>query len=117
LETLNRFGDGVHVTRNALLLGNMNRIIILALGLHLPTSFGAREQVKAGALMSYGPDSLDLWRGAAGYVDRILRGGNPGDLPVQQPTKFTLVLNLITARAIGVTVPPAVLALADDVIE
>jgi putative ABC transport system substrate-binding protein len=117
LESFKRFGDGVHVTRNALLLGNADRIIILALGLHLPTSFGTQEQVKAGALMSYGPDSLDLWRGAAGYVDRVLRGGNPGDLPVQQPTKFTLAINLITARAIGVTVPPAVLALADEVIE
>jgi putative ABC transport system substrate-binding protein len=117
LESFKRLVDGVHVTRNALLLGNADRIIILALGLHLPTSFGTRDQVKAGGLMSYGPDSLDLWRGAAGYVDRILRGGKPGDLPVQQPTKFVLAINLITARAIGVTVPPEVLALADEVIE
>jgi putative ABC transport system substrate-binding protein len=117
LESVKGFVDGVYVTRNALLLANAERIIILALGLHLPTSFGTRELAKAGALMSYGPDSLDLWRGAAGYVDRILRGGNPGDLPVQQPTKFTLSINLITARAIGVTVPPAVLALADEVTE
>jgi putative ABC transport system substrate-binding protein len=89
----------------------------LALGARLATISFAREYVEAGALMSYGPNYLDLFRKAAEYVDKILRGTKPSDLPVQRPTKFELVINLTTAKVLGLTMPPAVLARADEVIE
>ena len=77
----------------------------------------AREFVQAGGLMSYSPNFSDLYRRAAEFVDKILRGAKPSDIPVEQPTKFELVVNLIAAKAIGLTIPPRVLALADEVIE
>ena len=93
------------------------RIITLALSARLPTIFNTRDFVKAGALMSYGPNFSALFRRAADFVDKILRGTKPGDIPVEQPTKFDLVINLKTAKALGLTVPPTLLATADEVIE
>jgi putative ABC transport system substrate-binding protein len=83
----------------------------------LPTAFGARDQVQAGGLMSYGPKYTDLFRRAAEIVDKILRGAKPGDIPVEQPTNFELVVNLKTANALGLAIPSALLATADEVIE
>ena len=93
------------------------RINTLALGLRLPTILPRREDAEAAGLMSYGPNILDLNRRAAEYVDKILRGAQPADLPVQQPTKFDLVINLKTAKTLGIEVPPSLLARADEVIE
>ena len=100
-------------------LMNANRVRIntLALGARLPTMHRVREFVEAGGLMSYGPNFPDLFRRAADYVDKILRGAKPADIPVEQPTKFDLVVNLTTAKALGLTVPPTLLARADEVIE
>jgi putative tryptophan/tyrosine transport system substrate-binding protein len=93
------------------------RINTLALGARLPTMHSFREYVESGGLMSYGPNFPDLFRRAADYVDKILRGSKPGDIPVEQPTKFDLVVNLITAQAIELTLPPNVVARANEVIE
>jgi ABC-type uncharacterized transport system substrate-binding protein len=89
----------------------------LALGARLPTLHGFREYVEAGGLVSYGPNIPDLFRRAADLVDKILRGAKPGDIPVEQPIKFDLVINLTTAKALGLTIPPKVLLTADEVIE
>jgi putative ABC transport system substrate-binding protein len=96
---------------------NRTRINILALGARLPTMHGARDFVEAGGLMSYGPNLLGQFRRAADVVDKMLRGAKPNDIPVEQPTKFDLVINLTTAKALGLTVPPTLLARADEVIE
>jgi len=89
----------------------------LALGARLPTMYVAREFVEAGGLMSYGPNYPVLFRRAAEFVDKILRGTKPADIPVEQPTKFELVINLKTAKALSLAVPPTMLARADEVIE
>jgi len=96
---------------------NRVRINTLALGARLPTMYGHRESVGSGGLMSYGPNFPDLWRRTADLVDKILRGAKPADLPVEQPTKFDLVINLTTAKVLGLEVPPSLLARADEVIE
>ena len=85
--------------------------------MRLPTMYAFREFVDAGGLISYGPNFPDLFRRAAEIVDKILRGTRPADIPVEQPTKFDLVINLITAKALGLTVPPTLIARADEVIE
>jgi putative ABC transport system substrate-binding protein len=109
--------DALYVVQDALTVANHTRIITLALGARLPTIFGARNFVQAGALMSYGPNFPDLFRRAAEFVDKILRGAKPGDMPVEQPTRFDLVINLTTAKALGIEVPATLLARADEVIE
>jgi putative ABC transport system substrate-binding protein len=109
--------DALYVVIDALVVANRTRIITLALGARLPTIFNVRDYVQAGALMSYGPSYPALFRRAGDYVDKILRGAKPADIPVEQPTKFDLVINLTTARALGIMIPPSVLARADEVIE
>ena len=93
------------------------RLVDLAAKNRLPSIFTQREDAEAGGLMSYGPSLSDLWRRAATFVDKILKGAKPGDLPIEQPTKFELVINLKTAKALGLTLPPSLLARADQVIE
>jgi putative ABC transport system substrate-binding protein len=117
LESLKGRVDALYVAGDP--LANLNRVRIntFALVARLPTMYVQREYVEAGGLMSYGPNFLELNRRAADLVDKILRGAKPADLPVEQPTKFDLIINLITARALGLTVPPTLLARADEVIE
>jgi putative ABC transport system substrate-binding protein len=109
--------DALYLCGDPLVDANRIRIITLALGARLPSISDFPEYVDAGGLMSYGPNFADLFRRAAGYVEKILRGAKPGDIPVEQPTKFDLVVNLITAKALGLDVPPTLLARADKVIE
>jgi putative tryptophan/tyrosine transport system substrate-binding protein len=109
--------DALYVPPDAFLNTNRIRINTLALVGHLPTMYGARENVEAAGLISYGPNFADLFRRAGDYVDKILRGTKPADLPVEQPIKFELVVNLITAMALGLEVPSTLLARADEVIE
>jgi putative ABC transport system substrate-binding protein len=96
---------------------NRLRIAALAIGARLPTMYGFLDMVEAGGLISYGANYLDLFRRAGNYVDKILRGTQPAELPAEQPIKFDLVVNLITAEALGLTMPPSLLTRADEVIE
>jgi putative ABC transport system substrate-binding protein len=105
------------VCNDPLAATNRDRISTAAMAVRLPTVFGGREFVEVGGLMSFGPNFPNLFRHAADYVDKILRGAKPSDLPVEQPTKFELVINLKTAKALGLTVPPTLLARTDEVIE
>ena len=116
-EALKGHVEALYVSFDLLTIVNRVRINTLASAGRVPTMFGTRDYVEAGGLMSYGPDIQDLWRRAAEYVDRILRGAKPGEIPVEQPTKFELVINLGTAKALGLVVPATVLARADEVIE
>jgi putative ABC transport system substrate-binding protein len=116
-EALKGRADALYVCVDPLLNTNRIRINTLAQSARLPTMYGLREYVEAGGLVSYGPNIVNQYRRAADYVDKILRGARPADLPVEQPTKFDLVINLTTAKALSLTVPPSLLALADEVIE
>jgi putative ABC transport system substrate-binding protein len=116
-DALKGRSDALYIANDQLILTNRTRINILALVARLPTIYNSREYVEEGGLVSYGPNFVDLFRRAADYVDKILRGASPGDLPVEQPTKFDLVINLITAKALGLDVPPTLLGTADEVIE
>jgi ABC-type uncharacterized transport system substrate-binding protein len=116
-ERLTKGAQALYVCPEALVNANRVRISIWALGLRLPTMFGFREFVEPAGLMSYGPSVPDLFRRAAEYVDKILRGTKPGDLPVEQPTKFELVINLTVAKALGLKLPESFLLRADEVIE
>jgi ABC-type uncharacterized transport system substrate-binding protein len=117
IEALNGRADALYVCIDGLMNTNRIRINTLSLGARLPTMHGAREYVESGGLMSYGPNFPDLYRRAADYVDKILRGAKPGDLPIEQPTKFDFIINLTTAKALGLEVSPTLLARADEVIE
>jgi putative ABC transport system substrate-binding protein len=116
-ELLKSRADAVYIVPDP--LANTNRILIgtLALGARLPMMCGFREFVEAGCLMSYGPNLPDLYRRAAEFADKILRGVRPSDIPVEQPTKFELVVNLKSAKTLGLTIPGTVLSRADEVIE
>jgi putative tryptophan/tyrosine transport system substrate-binding protein len=117
IETLRDRADAIYVVIDALVTYDQRHISDLALSVRLPTMNGAREAVEAGGLISYGPNFPELWRRCGDYIDKILRGTKPGEIPVEQPTKFDLVINLKTAKALDITVPPTLLGRADEVIE
>jgi putative ABC transport system substrate-binding protein len=118
VETAKKWrADALIVLDDSLILSNRTRIITLAARYRLPAIYGNREYPDAGGLMSYGPSRSDMYRRAAAYVDKILKGAKPADLPVEQPTKFELVINLKTAKALGITFPRSVLNLADEAIQ
>ena len=116
-EALKGRAQALYVCTDGLVNANRIRINTLALSVRLPTMHGYRDYVEAGGLMSYGANLPDLFRRSADYVDKILRGAKPADIPVEQPTKFDLVINLTTAKALGLDVPSSLLARADEVIE
>src|SRR5215471_6522586 len=116
-EALKGRAEALYVCAESLVTTNRVRINTLALAARLPTMHSIREYVEAGGLMSYGPNFPDLWRRTADLVDKILRGAKPADIPVEQPTKFDLVINLTTAKALGLTIPESFLTRADEVIE
>jgi putative tryptophan/tyrosine transport system substrate-binding protein len=116
-EGLNSQTEALYVVESALVLANISRIITLTLSARLPTIFTTPYVVQDGGLMSYGPDYQALFRHTADYVDKILRGARPRDIPVEQPTKFDLIINLKTAKALGLVIPDKILAIADEVIE
>ena len=116
-EALKGRAEALYVVIDPLMNTHRIRINTLALAARLPTMHATREAVEAGGLMSYGANVPDLFRFAADYVDRILRGAKPGDIPVEQPRKFDLIINLTTARALGLTIPEAFLLRANEVLE
>jgi len=116
-EALKSQADALYVVDDTLIIANRTPIIRLALCARLPTIFGNRDYVQAGALMSYGPNYPALFQRAADFVDKILRGTKPADIPVEEPTKFGLVVNLTTAKALGLTIPASFLSLADELVD
>jgi putative tryptophan/tyrosine transport system substrate-binding protein len=116
-EALRHRADALYLCPDPLMITNRTRINILAVGARLPTMHGLREYVESGGLMFYGPNIPDQYRRVADIVDKILRGTKPSEIPVEQPTKFDLVVNITTAKAIGLTIPESFLLRADEVIE
>jgi putative tryptophan/tyrosine transport system substrate-binding protein len=116
-DAIKASADAVFIIESDLLVSHRALVVALALKAQLPTTFANADSARAGGLMAYGPDIPALFRGAADQVDKILRGANPGDLPVEQPTKFDLVLNVRTAGALGLTIPDKLLAIADEVVD
>jgi putative tryptophan/tyrosine transport system substrate-binding protein len=116
-KALRERADALYLSPDPLMNTNRTGINILAVGARLPTMHGLREYVEAGGLMSYGPNLPDQFRRVADIVDKLLRGAKPGDIPVEQPTRFDLVINLTTANALGLEIPAALLARANEVIE
>jgi putative tryptophan/tyrosine transport system substrate-binding protein len=116
-ETLRAQADALYVVGDALVNTNRTRIMTFSLGARLPTMFNARTFVQAGGLMSYGPNFSYQFRRTAEFVDKILRGTKPGDIPVEQPSRFELVINLTTAKVLGLTIPESFILRADEVIE
>ena len=116
-EAIKGRAEALYVCPDGLVDANKIRINTLALGARLPTMHGYREYVEAAGLMSYGANLPDLYRRSADYVDKILRGANPGDMPVEQPTKFDLIINLTTAKALSLTIPKSLLLRANELIE
>ena len=117
IEALKGHADALYVCGDPLLNTNRIRLNTLATDARLPTMHAFREHVEAGGLVSYGANFPDLFRRAGDYVDKILRGAKPADIPVEQPTKFDLVINLKTAKVLGLTIPATILTRADEVIE
>jgi putative tryptophan/tyrosine transport system substrate-binding protein len=116
-ETLKREAEALYVVEDSLVSANSQRIVTLTLTSRIPAVFYNRDVVVAGGLMSYGPNFPNLFRRTAEIVDKILRGTKPADIPVEQPTKFEFVINLTTAKGLGLTVPPSLMSLADELIE
>ena len=116
-DALKSQAEALYVCTDPLVVTNRARIQTSAMGARLPTVYNSREYVETGGLMSYGPNFLDQWRRTAEIVAKILRGAKPSDIPVEQPTKFDLVLNLTTAKVLGLTIPSTLIARADEVIE
>jgi putative ABC transport system substrate-binding protein len=116
-EALKGQADALYVVGDALINANRTRIITFSLSARLPMIFNTRSFVQASGLMSYGPNVSDLFGRTAELVDKILRGTKPGDIPVEQPSRFELVINLTTAKALGLTIPESFLLRADEVIE
>jgi putative ABC transport system substrate-binding protein len=108
--------QALYVVEDALFYTHRSTLLKLASKARLPTSWGQRTSVQAGALMSYGPNLSELFRRSAGYVDKILKGAKPGDLPIEQPTKFELIINLKTAKEFGISIPESILVRADEII-
>jgi len=117
IEAFEGHAEALYVCIDPLISANRVRINTLALAAGLPTMHSARELVEAAGLMSYGPNIPDMYRRAAEFVDKILHGAKPAEIPVEQPTKFELIINLKTAKALGLEIPPTLLARADEVIE
>src|SRR5262249_6432666 len=116
-QALKAKADALYVAIDQLMVANLMRILTLALGARLPTIFSTRDFVRGGGFLSYGPSYTERVQRADDYIDKIFRCTKPDDMPVEQPTKFELVVNLITAQALGLEVPPTLLARADEVIE
>jgi putative ABC transport system substrate-binding protein len=116
-EALKGRADAIYVVAEPLVFSNRARVHTLAMATRLPAIYNSREYVEMGGLMSYGPNFPDMFRRAADLVDKILRGARPGDLPVEQATKFDLVINLTTAKALGMAIPESFLVRANEVIE